>query len=501
MIVEKTKIREIIGTSTVKGVYVSGSSLSGSSIFRNNFISLSGTTNLTSGTIYGLDYWGYASNSLEAYNNSIYIGGTDVTTGSTYAFALRDDATTFKAYNNAVFNARSNSTGTGKHYAIYVSDTNQVTREIDYNDFYVNGTGGVFGYYQGIFDIADLTTWQDTTGLDEKSVSGNPGFVGGDDLHVLTSQGTLDAKAFYFASVPDDIDGDTRNLTTPDIGADEYTYVPPAVPIFSIAPTSKDYGTVNLGSSSASQTFTITNVGVGTLTISSAISITGTDASQFILTDGNTYPINLAATESATIGVVFTPTTAGAKTADIQIVDNTTDATHLVPLTGTGFDVTVTTFPYSAIFRKYFTSRMGTGCSKYRKLVIWNNCSYAALNDHTTGTGYFAWIDDSSPYNANPSSLLTPPFNISALTTPVASFYYWIGRGNAGPSTLHVDVYNGTTWTNDVITALVENNMWQGIDIDLTAYKSAATKVRFRAYENTAYFNCDISLDDFSVIR
>ncbi len=33
----------------------------------------------------------------------------------------------------------------------------------------------------------------------------------------------------YFASVPDDIDGDTRNVTTPDIGADEYTYVPPSV--------------------------------------------------------------------------------------------------------------------------------------------------------------------------------------------------------------------------------------------------------------------------------
>ena len=118
--------------------------------------------------------------------------------------------------------------------------------------------------------IADLATWKATTGLDANSVSGNPGYVGGDDLHVLESIGTLDAKAMYFASVPDDIDGDTRNVTTPDIGADEYTYVPPVVPIFSISPTSKDFGTVNINTSSADQTFTITNIGVGTLTISSA---------------------------------------------------------------------------------------------------------------------------------------------------------------------------------------------------------------------------------------
>ena len=47
----------------------------------------------------------------------------------------------------------------------------------------------------------------------------------------------------------------------------------------------------------------------------------------------------------------FSPTTDGAKTADIQIVDNTTaDATHLVPLTGTGFDATISTFPYLEAF-------------------------------------------------------------------------------------------------------------------------------------------------------
>jgi len=225
LIVEKCKITELMGTSTIRGVYYFGSSTSGDAIFRNNFISLSGFTNLTSGSIYGLDYFAYAANNFEAYHNSIYIGGTDVTTGSSYALTKRDDANIYKAYDNAVYNARSNSTGTGTHYAVYVGDTNTVTLEIDYNDFFADGTGGTFGYYQGPGAIADLATWQATTGLDANSVSGDPGYVGNDDLHIQSSFNTLDGNGLYFASVPDDIDGDIRNMTTPDIGADEYIYV------------------------------------------------------------------------------------------------------------------------------------------------------------------------------------------------------------------------------------------------------------------------------------
>jgi hypothetical protein len=173
-----------------------------------------------------LDYWGYTANSFEAYNNSIYIGGTDVTSSSTtYGLTKRDAATTYKAYDNAVQNARSNSTGTGKHYAVYISNTTATTFEMNYNDYYADGTGGVFGYYSG--DVADLAAWQTASGQDANSISGDPGFIGNDDLHIKPFINTLDGQGLYFASVPDDIDGDTRNATTPDIGADEYTYTPP----------------------------------------------------------------------------------------------------------------------------------------------------------------------------------------------------------------------------------------------------------------------------------
>ena len=122
----------------------------------------------------------------------------------------------------------------------------------------------------------------------------------------------------------------------------------PPIPVFAIDPTSKDFGEVITGLSSPDQTFTITNVGAGTLTITSGgISLTGTDAGQFTLTDANTYPINLGTSQSATVNVKFSPSSDGAKSATLNIVDNITESVHNIPLTGTGVTISL---PYAQAF-------------------------------------------------------------------------------------------------------------------------------------------------------
>lgn len=93
---------------------------------------------------------------------------------------------------------------------------------------------------------------------------------------------------------------------------------------------------IEVGSSSAAQTFTITNIGSGTLTIDPAISITGTDAAQFILSDTNTYPVYLTGGQSMTVDVTFSPTSQGNKYANLHIVDNL--MANDVSLSGTGWD-------------------------------------------------------------------------------------------------------------------------------------------------------------------
>jgi hypothetical protein len=107
----------------------------------------------------------------------------------------------------------------------------------------------------------------------------------------------------------------------------------PATPVLSVTPASKDYGTVAIGSSS-SQVFTISNTGGGTLTINPAVSVTGADAGQFILTDLNGYPVSLTTGQSITVSIVFSPATGGAKSANLNVVSNA--GTTVVPLTGNG---------------------------------------------------------------------------------------------------------------------------------------------------------------------
>ncbi len=98
-----------------------------------------------------------------------------------------------------------------------------------------------------------------------------------------------------------------------------------AIPAISISETSWDYGLAFVNDSSCTtRQFTATNIGGGTLTIASGgVTLTGSGAAQFDLTDPNTYPINLTAGQSASWTVKFDPTSAGEKKAYLSIVDNT----------------------------------------------------------------------------------------------------------------------------------------------------------------------------------
>lgn len=104
-----------------------------------------------------------------------------------------------------------------------------------------------------------------------------------------------------------------------------------------ISPDTVNYGDQNLFTASTAQTFTITNIGQGALTITD-VSITGTDASQFLLTDLNSYPVSLNLGESITVDVAFKPTSEGAKTAQLAVTDNQLDALTTALLQGNGVD-------------------------------------------------------------------------------------------------------------------------------------------------------------------
>lgn len=221
LVVEENYIENLhstLASPTIIGLYFLGSSGNPVDIYvRNNVISISAGVNQPAGTIRGIDYFAYAANSAEIYFNTIYIGGADVTGGTSMGLSKRDVATVLKMYDNAVYNTRSNGVGTGKHYAVYFSNTT-TPFEMNNNDYFADGTGGVLGYF-GTADVTTLADWQTLTTQDANSISENPIFVSDIDYRPQNVSPLLSAGV-SIPGITTDILGDLRG-TPPTIGAYE----------------------------------------------------------------------------------------------------------------------------------------------------------------------------------------------------------------------------------------------------------------------------------------
>ncbi len=134
---------------------------------------------------------------------------------------------------------------------------------------------------------------------------------------------------------------------------------------------------------------------------------------------------------------------------------------------------------------------------------------YGAGQDHTTGAGFFAFIDD-SPFDFGQPGLLTPPVNLVGTEGTGLAFWYQ----NAGPDTdpdgpisvlaVDVSVNGGATFETInanrlVISERVEE--WTEFVVSLTPYQSQSNVVvRFRGIENgNNVDNSDPSLDDVRI--
>lgn len=164
-------------------------------------------------TIYGISV--YYSTYQNIYNNSIHITGGSATAGRGMYFASgTTTASSIRVANNNVMNS-------GPGYAAEITASAVTANYVSYSDHNnIYGTGAVLIRY-GATDYATLAAFQTATGSNANSVSVDPVFVSPTDLH--TSNATLNAAAEPFASVTTDIDGELRDATTPDIGADEFT--------------------------------------------------------------------------------------------------------------------------------------------------------------------------------------------------------------------------------------------------------------------------------------
>jgi hypothetical protein len=137
----------------------------------------------------------------------------------------------------------------------------------------------------------------------------------------------------------------------------------------SISPTSLSFGNITTGTSSATQSVTITNTGNSDV----AISQITTGGAGYSATGGSA-PLTLTPTQSLVLTVRFSPATAGAVSGSISIVSNATGSPASVSLSGTG----VTAVQHSASLSWNASTSTVSGYNVYRSTV--SGGSYTKVN-------------------------------------------------------------------------------------------------------------------------
>jgi len=114
--------------------------------------------------------------------------------------------------------------------------------------------------------------------------------------------------------------------------------------------------------------------------------------------------------------------------------------------------------------------------------------------DHTTGTGFFAFTEASQPnYPSMQADMLSPWIDVSALTIPALDFWYHMYGADMGE--LHIDINDGSGWTNDIFQIAGEQgDLWVQAFVDLSPYADTI-QLRFRGITGTFAYS-DMAIDD-----
>ena len=110
-------------------------------------------------------------------------------------------------------------------------------------------------------------------------------------------------------------------------------------PQITLSTNAINFGSQQIGASSAAMQVTVSNTGSTALT-GLAFSITGTDAASFVQT--NTCGTSLAASANCAVSISFAPTAVGSKSAVLTVMNGGTIAPQSVSLSGTGTDASFT---------------------------------------------------------------------------------------------------------------------------------------------------------------
>lgn len=226
-IITRNEIHSLYSTSTggygAYGVNINSGTNVNNIEISNNFIYDIVTANYSNSSTtwnpFGIRLTG--GSNVKVWHNTINLYGAP-TAGSNPSMSasiivLSTSLTGLDVRNNIFANSMTGLPNS-KAYSIYIVSGVPFSK-IDYNDYYASGPFGIFGF-SGASDILNLASWKLVTIKDTNSLSVNPSFLTNSDLHTFST--SVNGKATPITGVTVDFDGDVRNITTPDMGADEF---------------------------------------------------------------------------------------------------------------------------------------------------------------------------------------------------------------------------------------------------------------------------------------
>ena len=475
----------ITPSSTAYGIYnyYNDASASMPNLIANNMVSCIGNSGST-----------YAIYPFNNYYTNVYYNSINVTAGSTTAGrALYINSSSSGTY-GFVNLMNNNVSNTGGGYAAEISSsavTLGYVTSSDYNNIY--GTGSTL-IRVGSSNYTDLGSYQTATMMDSNSVSSNPLFVAPDDLHTVSPD--LDGAAMPIAGITTDIDGDTRDILTPDIGADEFVA---ASCVFST-----DLGATGITSSTASLYWT---------SISGATNwVIEYDTAGFTQGMGTTI---FSTNDTVAISGLM------AQTAyDFYVKDScgpTSTSPWAGPFTFTTACSAISTFPYTEGFEGSSWTIPSSACNYSDGIdpcwsripngyspMSWVMRTGSTCSGSTGPTGAnsgsnYVYLETSS--SGSDAELWMQSLDVTSLTSPELRFYYHMYGATIGTLYTEVSTDGGTSWTTlDSIVGAQQSSdtdAWLERVVNMSSYTGTIT-IRFRGTYGGS-FTGDISIDDITV--